>query len=167
MKSPVEKHWITEEGYVACVILHKSCGHRCGYVLIPETHPAYGYPYYVYSDDDRIELLNKDIVEKVNDIYVHGGLTYSETGDNKFIEDSNNKWIFGFDAGHCDDKPDFEALLSLCESRMETERVKTIQAINEMYPTGGVIRDHDYMVHQCERLSVQLRDIEEEFSNES
>lgn len=71
-----EKEWITESGYTAKVLAHPA-GHRCGYVILPENHPAYGKDY-----DD------------LSGIDVHGGLTFSNEG------------MFGFDCAHWDDAKD-------------------------------------------------------------
>lgn len=58
--------------------------YRCGYVLIDESHPLYG----VNGSE-----LPADFKPKVN-----GGITYStKEGD---------KWVFGFDYGHCWNIPD-------------------------------------------------------------
>lgn len=56
----------------------------CGYVGIPKTHPFYGLDY------DSEEL---------NDIIIHGGLTFSSR-----VDKYPDHWILGFDCAHFDDK---------------------------------------------------------------
>ena len=69
------EHTFKHCGY-KCEVLATEMGHRCGYVTVPKTHPAYGEDY-----DDL-------------DIECHGGLTYA------------NKGKFGFDCAHLGDGKD-------------------------------------------------------------
>lgn len=71
----IEKEWTTEDGYAAQVVA-QPMGHRCGYITVPSTHPAYG----------------KDYADL--DIEVHGSLTFGQGG------------TFGFDCAHFMDKKD-------------------------------------------------------------
>lgn len=65
-------------------------GWGCGYVILPENHPLHG---------------KKADIER--QIYVHGGVSYSELIDDKMIEGweqltiyDKRKWIVGFDTEH-------------------------------------------------------------------
>jgi len=86
--------WFVVKGFeLISVKLNQSLpnGWGNGYVAIPPSHPLWGVD---YSD--------------VNDIDVHGGLTYSElkiphmTGKG-FSDIPSNYWVFGFDTSHWDD----------------------------------------------------------------
>lgn len=71
-----------------CAVRSHPLGHRCGYVAVPEGHPAYG------MDMGGIDAM----------VDVHGGVTYSE--------EQNGFWVFGFDTMHVCDLPDE----SICEN---------------------------------------------------
>lgn len=72
-----------------------------GYVLVPEGHPWYG----VHYNDPTLE-----------DVEVHGGLTYSGDGLGAWAETyrfplPKGYWLLGFDTGHWTDaKPGMEEL---------------------------------------------------------
>ena len=55
-----------------------------GYVAVPPSHPLWGVDY-----------------NNVDDIDVHGGLTYSEFGDGKYAP--RDWWVLGFDTAHFGD----------------------------------------------------------------
>jgi hypothetical protein len=65
-----------------CMTKLSPVGIPCGYVAVPESHPDYGKHY-----DD------------LEDIEVHGGLTFSGYWENL----CDGLWYFGFDCGHADD----------------------------------------------------------------
>lgn len=77
--------WLKEEdyykfeikGFTCEIIRHPSMKHLCGYVHLQPNNTFYGVHY-------------NDI-----DIYVHGGLTYSEQKD--------LDWVVGFDCSHVGD----------------------------------------------------------------
>jgi hypothetical protein len=62
-----------------CMTQLSPVGIPCGYVAVPESHPDYGKHY-----DD------------MEDIEVHGGLTFSGYWENL----CDGLWYFGFDCGH-------------------------------------------------------------------
>lgn len=89
--------WLTEpnhkefwfNGYM-CALIRNEMGNWCGYVAVPESHPAYK------KDYDDI------------DVSVHGGLTYADThlpvkGENNGGEMFDPMWWLGFDCAHLDD----------------------------------------------------------------
>jgi len=82
---PDHAEWIQEPSRYKCrIVRNKNTGSLCGYVGIPKEHRFWGINY----DGDR-EL--EDIADNV-----HGGLTYSQQGDDGW-------WYFGFDTNHYDD----------------------------------------------------------------
>jgi hypothetical protein len=82
---PDHAEWVQYiSGYKCRIKRNEVTGTLCGYVGIPKEHRFWGVGY----DGDR-EL--EDIADNV-----HGGLTYSEQGDDGW-------WYFGFDTAHSDD----------------------------------------------------------------
>lgn len=147
----VEKEWVTEAGFKAVIINGR---HRCGYVGIPPTHPAYNKPY-----DEQLDCIKQEVVDNCEigkkspilaftaacrsdnegnsirrsiDILidVHGGVTYSGGSDSYPIEEKDI-WWFGFDCAHYDD--------------------------NEI---GG--QSLDYCIQQCESMAKQLLELKGE-----
>jgi hypothetical protein len=82
---PDHAEWVQEvSGYKCRISRMEGSGALCGYVGIPKEHRFWGVNY----DGDR-EL--EDIADNV-----HGGLTYSQQGDDGW-------WYFGFDTTHAND----------------------------------------------------------------
>lgn len=79
------------KGY-KCACVFNSGGFRCGYVAIDNTHPFYGKDYNDNGPDS---------------IMCHWGLTYAGYGKH-FYDNNESLWWFGFDCGHCEDKPDYD-----------------------------------------------------------
>jgi hypothetical protein len=71
-------------GFKCRIARNKTTGTLCGYVGVPKENRFWGIGY-----DSDSEL--RDISHNV-----HGGLTYSEQGDDGW-------WYFGFDTAHADD----------------------------------------------------------------
>ena len=81
---PDHAEWIQEpSGYKCRIVRNKTTGTLCGYVGIPKEHRFWGASY----EDDEL----RDIGDNV-----HGGVTYSQEGDDEW-------WYFGFDTAHIDD----------------------------------------------------------------
>ena len=113
----IEKEWITEDGYLALVTL-TPMGHRCGYVVVNKNHPAYGKEYYTFTDSEPINPTE----QAINNIEVHGGLTYADKLKFKVehvTEPKEDTWVFGFDAGHLEDIPDRAAVRELYKDNQE------------------------------------------------
>jgi len=132
MKHIIESRWNHTE--YTCVIVCTSLGHRCGYVGIPSTHPLYEV---AYMD--------------VDDIEVHGGLTYSGFGDFEypvFQNVKNAKWFLGFDTGHYVDAPDPEIL-------------KMFDVPTQLFPsfhhTKSTVKTNDYCINEVKKLAEQLK----------
>ncbi len=104
-----------------CLVVRTDMGHLCGYVGVPPGHPAYptkledmnttmreGLPDFRDEEKWMIEP-NPDAPEHMIDISyqdldveVHGGLTWSELGDEYRGRRKGFKW-FGFDCAHVGD----------------------------------------------------------------
>jgi hypothetical protein len=106
--SVLEKKWVYKG--LKCAVIFVRQSHRCGYVGLKKDHPYYG------KDYDEI------------DVDVHGGLTFGDFGDDKFL-DKDLYWL-GFDCAHLGDKTlgssfadDNERFWTLEEVVKETEKL--------------------------------------------
>ena len=82
---PDHAEWIQEpSGYKCRIRRNETTGTLCGYVGIPKEHRFWGVG---YDSDEEIHAIAED---------VHGGLTYSQQGDDGW-------WFFGFDTAHTED----------------------------------------------------------------
>ena len=81
---PDHAEWVQEpSGYKCRISRMEGSGALCGYVGIPKEHRFWGASY----EDDEL----RDIGDNV-----HGGITYSQQGDDGW-------WYFGFDTTHIND----------------------------------------------------------------
>lgn len=113
---------------------HLTLGHWCGYVQIPENSKLSNAKTYYYTDS---ELGLSDYEEAINNILVHGGITYS--GDRK--KDGSIWW--GFDCGHAGDVSPF----------LETSA----------FP-DAIYRDKEYVIEECKNLARQIKKISETYN---
>lgn len=101
---PDEKRWTDEATGLECFMKRGPTGSWCGYVGVPEGHPAFGLSYYK-SDFDLADVISGKAMREVrvqhqiNEIEVHGGLTYSGTSADR----GAGKHWFGFDCAHAGD----------------------------------------------------------------
>ncbi len=79
-------------------------GIRLGYVILPK---------------ETFDLVD------VDDIEVHGGITYSEITDNYPIKFNKEYHIIGFDCGHYGDEADFEAWEKYINELKDKESIKS------------------------------------------
>jgi len=81
-----------------CVVARMQRLHRhlCGYVAVPEGHPLFGKSYLTEYDETGEALPNP-----VNDLEVHGGITYAEPTLSNVK--SSGVWWLGFDCAHARD----------------------------------------------------------------
>ena len=114
---------------------HDGFGHWCGYVGVPKGSRLNGKDYYISTESEN--GLSK-IEEAINNIEVHGGLTFAGTLSHREVKDG--LWYFGFDCGHCNDLEPF---------------------IFEKYPSmeHGIYRDKEYVIGECKSLAKQLKNI--------
>jgi len=174
---PDRFEWSDKETGLVCIARRGPMGAWCGYVGVSPTHPAHGLHYDGCSQEDadaRMEYFHKNhkkimtadyespqvptipgVGEAIQNIRVHGRLTYSGTLDLK-----NGYWFFGFDCSHAgdftpgmyftlkkfySDKGDLSAL-----SRFVTD--STLGSKNKY-------RDLEYTKRECVRLAKQLSEI--------
>lgn len=146
---PDKKQWCDEATGLPCLaVRNKSGGNWCGYVGVSKSHPAHGLPYDAWRESDEPELPAAQAA--VNDITVHGGLTFSDAcqhGDDPSRGichipepgEPDDVWWFGFDCAHCDD---------ICP------------AYRGISLTYGEYRDLAYVEAQCADLARQLAAME-------
>lgn len=134
LANEVIKDFKTESGLRALIVLAKG-SHHCGYVAVDKNHTLHGVDYYSLVDD----------------IDVHGKLTYSD-------EKAGHEglWWFGFDCAHAGDRV-------LCDDR--ASQLKAVGQISDFFGGGldsggtfshGVFRDADYVEKECESMAQQL-----------
>lgn len=130
MTYKIERDWITQAGLRAVVLIStdRTENHRCGYVAVDETHPAFNKGYSEQLDFIPQEAANNSVIGNKSPILaltatcesddpynsvrrsldiiidVHGGLTYSskEPGA-EYPVPSEGLWWFGYDCGHYND----------------------------------------------------------------
>lgn len=162
LNEPDKDIWIDPETDFPC-LLWRHGGTWCGYVGVPPDHPANGLSYYQSSYEleevesgKAAEMLPAQ--KQVNDIHVHGGLTFSGSRDWLFPADARcrNWHFFGFDCNHAGDiDPQMNAYWL---------RAGHPEWVNE--PGSAFIGDeryeycdYEYAKAQCTKLAKQLHAI--------
>lgn len=120
-----ERAW--QHAGLDCLVLALDVGHRCGYVRVPDGHP--------WRELGYVHAL-------LEDVNVHGGLTYAHTNkaDDRLPE---GYWI-GFDCAHLGDCSD--------------PAILTLFAKENRYPPreGDTPKLLPFVVAECERLADQV-----------
>src|SRR5207237_352486 len=112
---PDKRQWPDAATGLPCLIVRGPSGALCGYVGVDVAHPAHGlnYDHWDWDDDgERVPLT--PVQEAINDIEVHGGLTFARGcghGDDPTKGvchvpgegEPDHVWWFGFDCCHCND----------------------------------------------------------------
>ncbi len=165
MENKKIKDWKTKSGLRAVIqLVAPSYPHYCGYVLVPKNHPAYKKPCYKSIEDmENYKENYKHIMEQMNTISVHGGLTYSETVDitkNYPAAAKEGQW-FGFDAAHAGDAVDWEAGKVLINKKNQNA-IEESKKIFDKFPIDtDTIKTKQYIIDECEKLAEQLKNIKE------
>lgn len=111
-------------------------GHWCGYVGVPKDSRLDGKNYYFYTESEN--GLSK-LEQAINDISVHGGLTYAgKLGDRA----KDDLWYFGFDCAHSGDT-----------SPYMIEKYPELEGANDWY------KDKEFVMTEIENLTKQLKEI--------
>lgn len=155
MKEPDKRQWLDKATGMPCLIVRNDGGALCGYVGVTKEHPAFGkdYSYRCYEDKNSNECKEyvKSAYEAINDIEVHGGLTFASKCSNTSDEaqgichvDLNGPevWWFGFDCAHLDD---------VCPAYS-----KELQGFRSI-AGDGIYRDFDYVTSEVTSLAAQLK----------
>jgi hypothetical protein len=160
-EEPDLENLTTAEGFDALVFRTSWNGSFCGYVGVPPSHPWYGKEYGAAVkmtekqakepvDIDRVSVISLFMMAASDTdpddeasidciIRVHGGLTYSGFGRERFGE-KPDFWYFGFDCAHSGDMSPATA------SRYGF-------GLDERY------RDIDYVRREIAALSKQLAEV--------
>ena len=118
-----------------CVIKRiEGSGHWCGYVGVPK-HSRLNEKNYYYSSGSELGL--SKLEEAINNIDVHGGLTFAGKLKEK---EGDSTYYFGFDCAHSGD---------LVEYYFDYPKFLS----NIFY------RNKDYVIEECKKLALQLKGI--------
>lgn len=142
MNHTVKAVWTTRAGLNAAII-QTPMGHLCGYVEVPEGHPAHGHE----SEYD----------EPLNSIRCHGGITYAEFNDNDYpiAQAEKGRYWIGFDCGHFGDGRDPDAVrkyLVGVDGKAQEESVRLL--------SQGHVWTVDEVTAECESIATQLKDMQ-------
>lgn len=126
-------HYEFERHGLTCVIHRNSNQAWCGYVGVDKNNKGYGKNYCFWSES---ELGLSDTEKFINNIEVHGGITFA---DKAYWKENDDKWYFGFDCVHAGD-------LSLLDFYFK-----------EIPPSkDSAYRTKDYVISECDKLAEQL-----------
>ncbi len=156
---PDTEIWVDPDTDFPC-LLHRHGGTWCGYVGVPPMHPADGLSYYK-GDYDIEEVESGEAAElllaqkAINNISVHGGLTFAGKRDWLFPERARCRdWhFFGFDCNHAGD---FDPLISAYWRK--NGHLEWANDLGKPTGWGGVIeyRDYAYAKAEVTSLAAQL-----------
>jgi len=118
----------------SCFMLRGPMGAWCGYVGVPNTHPAYEKDYSALECDHHID--------------VHGGITYANKCQGAICHVPqpgmpDDVWWLGFDTAHYRDKTPFN--------------YRSIGLSNE---GSGIYRNVEYVTAEIKKLAEQLKGME-------
>lgn len=138
---PDKIQWVTRAGMAGLIVRSPASGGLCGYVGVPQGHPAYGLGY-------------QDVE---GDVEVHGGLTYSGACSGSICHEPeahevNSIWWLGFDCGHAWDlSPALRAMMrSIHRGRDPFAELDGMPGMREVYKPVWWVRA------EVEQLAVQL-----------
>lgn len=133
--------WEDEATKLPCLIVRNGfvTGALCGYVGVSKDHPWFGKSYSDLYDED---------------LFVHGGLTYSdfcveddkETGICHVSDDGIKRYWFGFDCAHAGD---------LCPKMQAREKKMGWPTITAPWDTS--YKTIEYVKGQCIELARQIK----------
>lgn len=129
------------------IIIFRSMGFRCGYVLIPKDHQLYDLPE-GYGGLPELEKLN-----------VHGGITFNGYMEDlleqitELPKDQKKIYLIGFDACHEYDGYDFDARDKIWTSKLLPPREFFLETQSNFLIT---IKSYEFMEAQCKHLIDQL-----------
>lgn len=126
-----------------CMVFLTVMGHRCGYVDVKGT-----------------SLDGKDMFEnECEDIYVHGGITWSGTSS-RF---KNDDWWIGWDYAHCGDGKDIDAVKEAFKDDIESlGYIMTMQEMNNIFLSNHLeyVATTEDVEKDCMRVVDQIIELE-------
>ena len=154
------KKWKTKSGLQAIAIMSIT-GNINGYVKIPKSNQFYNMEYNVWNVSlEKYEDWTPLKIKKqryINDIEVHGGLTYG-----RLVETDDylpKGYWFGFDTAHAGDSRNFDESMKYFgnteEDIKEVNKISDIYKDSLMFP-GDTYKDLNYVINECESLAAQL-----------
>ena len=144
--------WTDPVTGLPCLMWRGFMGSWCGYVSVPEGHPAYGKDYHSV------------------DANVHGGLTFAGTRELPRFESAPTDWWLGFDCNHYMDLA--PGMLSLEKEMLARDGDTGLWNRHKQYdPRTGAIRrgselteeryrDIHYVRAEVESLARQLKEMQ-------
>ena len=155
MSEPDREEWVDAATGYPCLAQRGPVGAWCGYVAVPVDHPTAGLDYYSspfeLKDFETLTVARVNAQRAVNDIEVHGGLTYAGN-DRIHAMAAKGAWWFGFDCAHSRDycprihQPDHAVLGLGCPAGWGDARIE--------------YRTLEYVREQSAKLAAQLAAIQ-------
>lgn len=150
MKCVIEDTFMCHNYVCVCVMMHS--GTRYGYVGVDSTHPLYGVRQSA----------------SISSLKVHGGITYTEGGENAIYPIIGNFWWFGFDYHHCGDINDYQtAARYFRDDKLALTEQVAFKALDDTFLNTWIalgntpcIASLGAVKTECKRLARQLRAIE-------
>lgn len=149
---PDKAHWVDEATGLDCLAVRNlGGGFWCGYVGVPQGHPAYGKSY-----DD------------LGDVAVHGGLTYAAPcrGNVCHVPEPGRPdtvWWLGFDCAHSGDfSPHSNSYVGdpiLGQFYKEPYDHLVSGKLGQVDWSHEVYRTFEYVQEQCKALAAQLKEM--------
>lgn len=166
----VEKEF--EHAGLKCVVTFGDMGHRCGYVGVPKEHSLYGKYYDDYLDIKKSEV-EGELKERYFELFIaamddderarigyvlecHGGVTFSDGGENSTYPIKSDLWWFGFDCAHYCDGRDLK--LSLERFPEKSEQINSMIAFDNKFgfTSYAPAKTTDFVEEECRKLAEQL-----------
>lgn len=116
------------------VVALQGFGYRCGYVGIKK----------------RGE--NLKILDRINELEVHGGVTFTNIGNKYPIRMSKNLIWIGFDCIHLNDGIDYNAALKFATNKEDIMFLNTLRKVNK----GGHIWTLMEVIGECCKLADEI-----------
>lgn len=151
---PDKRQWTDDATGLPCLaVRHPEFGHWCGYVGVHAGHPAHGLQGYYYGNGHDGEEPLTRVMQAVNDLSVHGGVTFAgpcQEGDRErgvchvpTPGEPDDVWWFGFDCTHAWDlSPGLKA---------------TLQRIGAPGIPGDTYKTLDYVSAEVAKLARQIK----------
>ena len=157
----VLQEWTTDAGLTAYMVVNKR-GSINGYVAVDELHKTYKHEYYTYSVDfnDLEQWESKEqrrVQAAINEIDVHGGLTYGKTGLGELIV--TDDYLFGFDTAHSGDGTNLTYAFKHLSEENDTIEEFVAETSYMTNFADDIWRTPAYVEQECENLAQQLMEI--------
>ncbi len=155
MTEPDKVVWKTAAGLPGMIVRNKS-GNLCGYVAVTKGHPCYEDSYLsrYEKDADGEDDYNRPLPNPVDDLRVHGGITYGNKCGGHICHvpepgDPDDVWWLGFDCAHSGD-------WSWSDAAPYLKDLRKLPAPDGSPWPADVYRDLSYVRHEVESLAEQL-----------